>query len=187
MCPLATPSLSTHNHTLHCITVRRRDSIDATHYPVFHQMEGLRVYSPADWGSQDPTEFAEQQLKKGLEGLAQHLFGAYTSVVAWFKKPDCVRAMAMLLIHSQNLFNPLARTLHPARRQGGDAVDRRLLSLHGALLRAGDPVQGAVAGGAGLRRHPAVHHRQGRLRGAQGLGIRVRCGERGELVRRVHT
>ncbi|KAK2079369.1 hypothetical protein QBZ16_003060 [Prototheca wickerhamii] len=55
--------------------VYRRDSIDATHYPVFHQMEGLRVYSPADWGSQDPTEFAEQQLKKGLEGLAQHLFG----------------------------------------------------------------------------------------------------------------
>lgn len=26
--------------------VYRRDSIDATHYPVFHQMEGVRVISP---------------------------------------------------------------------------------------------------------------------------------------------
>lgn len=26
--------------------VYRRDSIDATHYPVFHQMEGVRVFSP---------------------------------------------------------------------------------------------------------------------------------------------
>lgn len=29
--------------------VYRRDSIDATHYPVFHQMEGVRVFNPADW------------------------------------------------------------------------------------------------------------------------------------------
>ncbi len=26
--------------------VYRRDSIDATHYPVFHQMEGVRVINP---------------------------------------------------------------------------------------------------------------------------------------------
>ena len=26
--------------------VYRRDSIDATHYPVFHQMEGVRIFSP---------------------------------------------------------------------------------------------------------------------------------------------
>ncbi len=26
--------------------VYRRDSIDATHYPVFHQMEGVRVFAP---------------------------------------------------------------------------------------------------------------------------------------------
>ncbi len=26
--------------------VYRRDSIDATHYPVFHQMEGVRVFNP---------------------------------------------------------------------------------------------------------------------------------------------
>jgi hypothetical protein len=31
--------------------VYRRDAIDATHYPVFHQMEGVRVFAPADWAS----------------------------------------------------------------------------------------------------------------------------------------
>lgn len=58
--------------------VYRRDSIDSTHYPVFHQMEGVRIFTPADWqaaGISDGTQFAEQQLKAALEGLAQHLFG----------------------------------------------------------------------------------------------------------------
>lgn len=47
----------------------RRDSIDATHYPVFHQMEGVRVYSPADWeaAGMEATAFAEKQLKSSLE------------------------------------------------------------------------------------------------------------------------
>ena len=26
--------------------VYRRDTIDATHYPIFHQMEGVRMFSP---------------------------------------------------------------------------------------------------------------------------------------------
>lgn len=57
--------------------VYRRDSIDSTHYPVFHQMEGVRVFSPDDWvGSDiDATSYAAMDLKKSLEGLAQHLFG----------------------------------------------------------------------------------------------------------------
>ncbi|PSC68201.1 phenylalanine-tRNA chloroplastic mitochondrial [Micractinium conductrix] len=55
--------------------VYRRDSIDATHYPVFHQMEGVRVFSAADWAGQEPTAYAETELKRTLEGLAQHLFG----------------------------------------------------------------------------------------------------------------
>lgn len=57
--------------------VYRRDSIDATHYPVFHQMEGVRVYSEADWTAAGlaATEFAERELKGALEGLARHLFG----------------------------------------------------------------------------------------------------------------
>lgn len=29
--------------------VYRRDTVDATHYPVFHQMEAVRIYQPADW------------------------------------------------------------------------------------------------------------------------------------------
>lgn len=57
--------------------VYRRDSIDATHYPVFHQMEGVRVFSPEDWhaAGMEATQFAEGELKRTLEGLAQHLFG----------------------------------------------------------------------------------------------------------------
>lgn len=57
--------------------VYRRDSIDSTHYPVFHQMEGFRVFSPEDWNpsGMDATSFAAVDLKKCLEGLARHLFG----------------------------------------------------------------------------------------------------------------
>ncbi|KAM7271973.1 hypothetical protein ACFE04_031187 [Oxalis oulophora] len=66
-------------HTSFLVTgdVYRRDSIDSTHYPVFHQMEGVRVFSPEDWeaSGMDATTFAAEDLKKCLEGLARHLFG----------------------------------------------------------------------------------------------------------------
>eukprot|EP00798_Chlamydomonas_sp_ICE-L_P018591 gene18591-25103_t len=55
--------------------VYRRDSIDATHYPVFHQMEGVRIFTEADWKDQDPTEFCANELKASLESLAKTLFG----------------------------------------------------------------------------------------------------------------
>ena len=52
--------------------VYRRDEIDASHYPVFHQMEGVKLF--------DTTTSSEEEiqadLKQGLEGLAKHLFGA---------------------------------------------------------------------------------------------------------------
>ncbi|KAG7366287.1 phenylalanyl-tRNA synthetase subunit alpha [Nitzschia inconspicua] len=51
--------------------VYRRDDIDRSHYPIFHQMEGVKVFD------EDATE--EQvldDLKATLEGLAKHLFGA---------------------------------------------------------------------------------------------------------------
>lgn len=94
-----------HTHFLVTGDVYRRDSIDATHYPVFHQvytaciillsfiqfqlswiliinaltfqMEGVRVFSPEDWETSglDPSAYAAGDLKKCLEGLAQHLFG----------------------------------------------------------------------------------------------------------------
>uniref|UniRef100_A0A453K1P6 Phenylalanyl-tRNA synthetase domain-containing protein n=1 Tax=Aegilops tauschii subsp. strangulata TaxID=200361 RepID=A0A453K1P6_AEGTS len=67
-----------HRHFLVIGDVYRRDSIDSTHYPVFHQMEGFRVFSPDDWSGSgmDGTAYAATDLKKTLEGLATHLFGA---------------------------------------------------------------------------------------------------------------
>jgi phenylalanyl-tRNA synthetase alpha chain len=67
-----------HTHFLVTGDVYRRDAIDATHYPVFHQMEGFRVFTPSGWeaaGASDGTTFAAQDLKKTLEGLARRLFG----------------------------------------------------------------------------------------------------------------
>mmetsp|Transcript_37934 Transcript_37934/g.72691 ORF Transcript_37934/g.72691 Transcript_37934/m.72691 type:complete len:454 (-) Transcript_37934:117-1478(-) len=57
--------------------VYRRDSIDATHYPAFHQMEGVRVFEQAEWEAAGCTavELAERELKRALEGMVAHLFG----------------------------------------------------------------------------------------------------------------
>ncbi|KAM7530302.1 hypothetical protein LguiB_033712 [Lonicera macranthoides] len=73
-----------HTHFLVTGDVYRRDSIDSTHYPVFHQMEGVRVFSPDDWeaSGKDGTQYAAEDLKKCLEGLARHLFGSVRSVIA---------------------------------------------------------------------------------------------------------
>jgi len=51
--------------------VYRRDEIDASHYPCFHQCEGVRLY---DTSKMTPEEVMVD-LKKTLEGLAAHLFG----------------------------------------------------------------------------------------------------------------
>lgn len=57
--------------------VYRRDSIDATHFPVFHQMEGVRVFEPSEWEEKgvEAVDLARDELKETLEGLARHLFG----------------------------------------------------------------------------------------------------------------
>lgn len=58
----------------------RRDEIDASHYPVFHQMEGVRVFKKKDLPT-DPQEQARivsEDLKKTLEGVARTLFGQDT-------------------------------------------------------------------------------------------------------------
>ncbi|XP_042484557.1 phenylalanine--tRNA ligase, chloroplastic/mitochondrial [Macadamia integrifolia] len=72
--------LLTQGHTHFLVTgdVYRRDSIDSTHYPVFHQMEGVCVFSRHEWeaSGMDATSYAAGDLKKCLEGLAKHLFGA---------------------------------------------------------------------------------------------------------------
>jgi phenylalanyl-tRNA synthetase alpha chain len=56
--------------------VYRRDEIDGSHYPVFHQMEGVKLF---DNTSHDCTpELIQEDLKQGLEGMAKALFGPET-------------------------------------------------------------------------------------------------------------
>lgn len=69
-----------------CGDVYRRDEIDATHYPAFHQMEGVKLMSTesmigADglsdeqWLQSAECQLIEADLKATLEGLMDHLFG----------------------------------------------------------------------------------------------------------------
>lgn len=57
--------------------VYRRDEIDASHYPVFHQMEGARIFSelPEDMPREEKVMIVQEELKKTLEGLVATLFG----------------------------------------------------------------------------------------------------------------
>jgi phenylalanyl-tRNA synthetase alpha chain len=52
----------------------RRDEIDSTHYPVFHQMEGVRLWNKSQVSQEDVV----QNLKETLQGLALSLFGPST-------------------------------------------------------------------------------------------------------------
>lgn len=51
--------------------VFRRDEIDASHYPIFHQCEGVRLFSTGEAS----VKGVEADLKRELEGVAAHLFG----------------------------------------------------------------------------------------------------------------
>jgi phenylalanyl-tRNA synthetase alpha chain len=54
--------------------VYRRDTVDRTHYPVFHQTEGLRIFE--EWGNgEDACERVEEDMRHTLNGLARALFG----------------------------------------------------------------------------------------------------------------
>ncbi|KAF7154090.1 hypothetical protein RHSIM_Rhsim01G0214100 [Rhododendron simsii] len=66
-----------HTHFLVTGDVYRRDSIDSTHYPIFHQMEGFLIFNPEDWepSGMEGMSIAAEDLEKCLEGLACHLFG----------------------------------------------------------------------------------------------------------------
>lgn len=48
--------------------VYRRDSIDATHYPVFHQMEGVRVFAPEVRGYPEGPRGVQKEMGKGNAG-----------------------------------------------------------------------------------------------------------------------
>jgi len=55
--------------------VYRRDEIDRSHYPVFHQMEGIRMFPAGEDGAVTPVTAVVADLKEGLEGMARELFG----------------------------------------------------------------------------------------------------------------
>ena len=64
--------------------VYRRDEIDASHFPVFHQMEGVKLFDPEsvggkmsreEWLESDGCKLIADDLKKTLEGLVDELFG----------------------------------------------------------------------------------------------------------------
>ena len=61
--------------------VYRRDEVDATHYPVFHQVDGVRVWGPdelplhASTSVEAKTEFIMADLRATLEGLVRAIFG----------------------------------------------------------------------------------------------------------------
>jgi len=59
--------------------VYRRDEIDSSHYPVFHQMEGVRVFSDdeihPDTPREEAVQVAREHLKQTLEGMVQSVFG----------------------------------------------------------------------------------------------------------------
>lgn len=54
---------------VNCGDVYRRDTVDRTHYPVFHQVDGLRLYG------KDSGMNVEKNLKHTLEGLIRAIFG----------------------------------------------------------------------------------------------------------------
>jgi len=62
--------------------VFRRDAVDSSHYPVFHQIDGVRVFAPHELPAAARADaaaaraFAVADLRRELEGLARSLFGA---------------------------------------------------------------------------------------------------------------
>ena len=49
--------------------VYRRDEIDSTHYPVFHQIEGVRLVSENDLTKLSGNN-VDENLIKGFEGIS---------------------------------------------------------------------------------------------------------------------
>ena len=63
LAPLVTEG---YRNFLTCGDVYRKDTVDATHSPVFHQIDGFSVLYP--------TKDALEELRKSLGGLVEHLF-----------------------------------------------------------------------------------------------------------------
>lgn len=64
--------------------VYRRDEIDASHYPVFHQLDGVRVWTQEELKAlgyttpETQSQFITQDLKATIQGVVQLLFGQHT-------------------------------------------------------------------------------------------------------------
>jgi phenylalanyl-tRNA synthetase alpha chain len=57
----------------------RRDEIDRTHYPVFHQVEGVRVWNK----EMTSKEAVIHDLKSSLEGMVKHMFNQQALQIRW--------------------------------------------------------------------------------------------------------
>jgi phenylalanyl-tRNA synthetase alpha chain len=59
--------------------VYRRDEIDSSHYPVFHQMEGVRIFSfdeiPRDMPREEAVAIVQKDLQENLELMVKQVFG----------------------------------------------------------------------------------------------------------------
>lgn len=63
-----------HQRFLMAGDVYRCDTVDATHYPVFHQLDGVRLFPRAAVGLQ-PAAHVVADMKRALEGMIGALFG----------------------------------------------------------------------------------------------------------------
>lgn len=67
------------NNSFLCVgDVYRKDTVDRTHYPAFHQMEGVRIYDFEQIGAKSKEEakiICKRDLQQVLENLAKHLYG----------------------------------------------------------------------------------------------------------------
>ena len=64
----------THTHT-HTHTVYRRDEIDKSHYPAFHQMEGVKILEECN--GMDSVQDREKWVEMCSADLKSHLEGGY--------------------------------------------------------------------------------------------------------------
>ena len=71
--------LQPNNNAFLCVgDVYRKDTVDKTHYPAFHQMEGVRIYDFDQIGAknkQEAKEICKRDLQQILENLARYLYG----------------------------------------------------------------------------------------------------------------
>jgi len=112
--------------------VYRRDEIDATHYPIFHQMEGVKMFPEGT-----SKEVILDDLRKSLEALTVTLFGecevssqrraggktAHSRLTSGLEL-----AITAPLVRHHSLL-PLVTFPNPLC---ADALDRRVFPLHRA-------------------------------------------------------